>query len=260
MTEKIVPPTFWQRIYSVWFRHYRVYTNQFISNGFPPFLEPLIFLSAIGLGLGQFITDMDGIPYIVFLASGIVVSPAMFTAAFECTYGTYIRLEYEKIYDGMVAASMTAKNLLIGEILFAGTKAFFFSGAVLFTFSFFDIVSFPSALLAPVGGFFTGLMFAALSMLVTSMVWNISHFNFYFTGILTPQFFFSGAVFPLSTLPNSLQIVAECLPLTHAVRIVRATCLNQYGFHLIYDGIYIIVFILVVGYFAVRALERRIID
>ena len=119
-------PPILPRIYSVWFRHMRVYTKHLISNGLPPFLEPLIFLAGIGLGLGKYIVSMDGVPYIQFLAVGLVITSSMYTSAFECSYGTFIRLEYEKVYDGMLGAPLTVNNLLIGEILWAGTKGLFF--------------------------------------------------------------------------------------------------------------------------------------
>src|SRR5512136_2300508 len=92
-------PRLWHRLYSVWFRHYRVYVTNLISNGLPPFLEPLIFLAGIGLGMIKYITNMDGIPYLQFLGTGLPITAAMYTAAFECSFGTYIRLEYEKVYD-----------------------------------------------------------------------------------------------------------------------------------------------------------------
>ena len=130
-------PPFSHRIYAVWYRHMRVYTKNLITNGFPPFLEPLIFLSAIGLGLGKYVTEMGGVPYIKFLASGLLVTAAMFTAAFECSYGTYIRLEFDKAYDSMLAAPITVNNLLVGEILWAGTKGMFFSTAVLVVITIF---------------------------------------------------------------------------------------------------------------------------
>ncbi len=260
VTLNIKPPSFIKRIYSVWFRHFRVYTIHLISNGLPVFLEPLFFLAAIGIGLGQYIVEMDGIPYIKFLASGILVPPAMFTAAYECTFGTFIRLEFDKVYDGMLSSSISAKDLLIGEILFAGTKGLFFSYCVFLIISIFGLVSFPIALLAPIVGFFIGLMFGSLSLLVTSFVKTINHFNFYFTGILTPMFFFSGIVFPLSGLPQNIRWIAYIFPLAHSTRLVRAFCLNIFDFNLIYNFIYIIVFILIIGFFAVKGLSKRLIS
>ena len=101
--KQVTTPPLYLRLYSVWYRHMRVYTKNLITNGFPPFLEPLIFLAAIGVGLGKYVTEMRGMGYLPFLASGLLVTASMFTAAFECSYGTFIRLEYDKAYDGMIS-------------------------------------------------------------------------------------------------------------------------------------------------------------
>jgi lipooligosaccharide transport system permease protein len=256
---KTAPPSLGSRLFSVWFRHYRVYSKNLISNGFPPFLEPLFFLAGVGLGLGQYVGIIEGTSYMMFLASGIIAPPAMFTASFECTYGTFIRLEFDKVYDGMIAASLTARDLFVGEILFCGTKGLFFSAAVLCVIYPFGLVASPMGLLAPIGGFLTGLMFAALGLLITSFVTNINHFNFYFTGLVTPMFFFSGVVFPLSSLPPSLRPVAEIFPLTHAARFIRAFCFNRFDGLVCAGLIYMVLFTLLVGYIAIRRLEKRIV-
>ena len=253
-------PPLWHRLYSVWYRHYRVYVTHIISNGLPPFLEPLIFLAGIGLGMVKYITHMDGIPYLQFLGTGLPMTAAMYTAAFECSYGTFVRLEYEKVYDGMLAAPITVDNLLIGEVIFAGSKGFFFSLAVIIVVGLFGVIPMPYGFLAPLVGFFTGLMFATLSLLVTSFVSNMNHFNFYMTGLLSPMFFFSGVVFPISNLPGFLQPLAEIFPLTHAVRWVRAMCLSRYTPVLWWDALYIAVFTFITGYFGIRRLSKRLVQ
>ncbi len=254
-------PPLHRRLYSVWFRHMRVYTKNLLSNGFPPFLEPLIFLAGVGLGLGTYITEpMGGLKYIEFLGTGLLVTTAMFTSAFECSFGTFIRLEFEKVYDGMLAAPMTVNDLIVGELLWVGTKGFFFSFAVLCILSGFKIIALPYGLLAPLVGFLTGLMFGALSLLVTSFVKTINHFNFYFTGFISPMFFFSGVVFPVENLPYYVRPLAEVVPLTHSVRLVRAVCQNQYHPFLLLDLLYIAVFIVVVGLLAIRRLRKRLVN
>jgi lipooligosaccharide transport system permease protein len=254
-------PPLHHRLYSVWFRHMRVYTKNLISNGLPPFLEPLIFLVGVGLGLGKYITQpMGGVKYIEFLGTGLLCTTAMFTSAFECSFGTFIRLEFEKVYDGMLAAPMTVNDLIIGEILWVGSKGFFFSFAVLCILAAFKIVTLPYGLLAPFVGFLTGVMFGALSLLVTSFVKTIIHFNFYFTGFISPIFFFSGVVFPIKNLPAYVRPVAELVPLTHSVRLVRAVCTNHYSPVLLLDLLYVAVFIVVVGYFAIRRLRKRLVN
>jgi lipooligosaccharide transport system permease protein len=239
----------------------RVYTKNILSNAFPPFLEPLIFLVGIGLGLGRYITEpMGGVRYIEFLGAGLLVTTAMYTSAFECSFGTFVRLEFEKVYDGMLAAPMTVNNLIIGEMLWAGSKGFFFSFIVLCILYTFGIIALPYSLLTPLVGFLTGVMFAALSLLVTSYVKTINHFNFYFTGLLSPMFFFSGVVFPIANLPAFIRPLAEIVPLTHSVRLVRAICSNNYRPILLYDLLYIAVFIIVVGFFAIKRLKKRLVN
>lgn len=254
-------PPLYRRLYSVWYRHMRVYTNNMVSNGFPPFLEPLIFLTAVGLGLGKYITEpMGGVKYIEFLGTGLLVTTAMFTSAFECSFGTFFRMEYEKVYDGMLAAPMTVNNLIVGEIIWAGSKGLFFSFAVLCVLSVFRIVDLPYSLLAPLVGFLTAVMFATISLLVTSFVKTMNHFNFYFTGFISPMFFFSGVVFPIASLPSYIRPLAEIVPLTHSVRLVRAVCTRNYRPVLLLDLLYIAVFILVVGFFAIVRLRKRLVS
>ena len=203
---------------------------------------------------------MGGVRYIEFLGAGLLVTTAMYTSAFECSFGTFVRLEFEKVYDGMLAAPMTVNNLIIGEMLWAGSKGFFFSFAVLCILSAFRIIALPYSLLTPLVGFLTGVMFAALSLLVTSYVKTINHFNFYFTGLLSPMFFFSGVVYPITNLPAVVRPFAEIVPLTHSVRLVRAICSNNYRPILLYDLLYIAVFIIVVGFFAIKRLKKRLVN
>jgi lipooligosaccharide transport system permease protein len=222
-------------------------------------LEPLIFLAGVGLGMATYITSMDNMPYLLFLATGLPMTSAMFTAAFECSFGSFIRLEFDKVYDGMLAAPMSVADLFSGEILWAGTKGVFFSGAVVAVLSCFGLARFPGSLFTPVIGFFTGIMFASLSLLVTSFVKDINHFNFYFTGLLSPMFFFSGVVFPLANLPPVLRLAAEIFPLTHAVRLARALVMGQLTPVLVTDFLFMVVFTAAVGALALRRLSRRLI-
>jgi lipooligosaccharide transport system permease protein len=255
------PASLWVRISSVWYRHERVYNSNFLSNAFPPFLEPLILLAGLGIGFGAYIQTMGAMNYILFLASGIIVTSSMYTASFECTYGTFIRLEFDKVYDGMLGAPLSTTDLIVGEILFAGTKGFIFALAVLIVTWLLGIIHYPLSVMAAVIGFICGIMFGTLSMWITSLVKNINHFNFYFTGLLSPMFFFSGAVFPIENLPQGIRWIAEAIPLTHVVRMARAFCVpDQLAWPLMMDLLYCAIFTLITGYLAVRGLKKRMID
>lgn len=260
MTSSERYPSLASRLGSVWYRHFRTYTKDIVSNGFPPFMEPLIFLAGMGLGMAQYVPGLAGMSYLQFLATGLVMTSAMFTAAFECTYGTYVRLEFDKTYDGMLAAPLTVADVMVGEALWAGTKGAFFSFAVLVIISAFGLVNFGAALLTPIIGFLTGFLFAAIGLLVTSFVSNMNHFNFFFTGLLSPMFMFCGTIFPISNLPPALQVVAEILPLTHPVRLGRVTATaSGWTPSLLLDLGYTIAVAALVLLVAVRRLERRIV-
>jgi lipooligosaccharide transport system permease protein len=260
MTSSRPYPSLASRLGSVWYRHFRTYTKDIVSNGFPPFMEPLIFLAGMGLGMAQYIPGLGNMSYLQFLATGLVMTSSMFTAAFECTYGTYVRLEFDKTYDGMLAAPLTVSDVMLGEALWAGTKGAFFSFAVLVIISAFGLVNFATALLTPFVGFLTGFLFAAIGLLVTSFVKNMNHFNFFFTGLLSPMFMFCGTIFPISNLPPALQVFAEFLPLTHPVRLGRVAAMaSGWEPSLLLDLAYTIGVAVLVMALAAKRLEKRII-
>lgn len=249
-----------RRLYAIWFRHMRVYRTHLISNGLPPFLEPLIFLAGIGLGLGHYIRQMGGVSYIEFLATGLLVTSSMYTASFETTFGTYIRMRFEKVYEGMLATPITVNNLILGEILWAGSKGFFFSLAVLLVIYSLQILKSPWAVLIPFVGMLTGLMFGAMGILVTSYIKNINHFNFFFTGFLSPMFFFSGVVFPIEKLPELLQPMAEIFPLTHSVRLARMIAFEQFHSSMFLEFAIVILFTAGFTWIGILRLRRKLVD
>lgn len=254
-------PSLFQRVVSVWYRHVRVYSSSLFSNALPPFLEPLIFLAGLGIGVGKFVPDMGGISYTLFLASGLLVTSAMYTASFECTYETFVRLEFDYIYDGMLGSPLSTDDVILGELFYVGTKGLFFSLAVLTVLWIIGIIRYPLSLFTPIIGFLTGVMFGALSLLITSFIKNMSHFNFFFTGLLTPMFFFSGVVFPIESLPEGLRFIAEIIPLTHVVRMARALCVpGRFNLGWIWDLLYCIVFVAITGWLALRLLRKRMIS
>jgi lipooligosaccharide transport system permease protein len=262
MNNSSVPsyPPFIVRVSGVWLRHFNVYSKSLFSNSLPPFLEPLIFLAGIGLGMAGYLPKMAGMPYLTFLATGLPLTAAMFVAASECSYGTFIRLEFDKVYDAMLAAPLSVYDVLIGEIAWAATIGMFFSLVVVVVVACFGLVPMPASLLTIVPGFLTGTMFAVASLLVTSFVPNINQFNFYFTAFLSPMFFFCGVVFPIENLPHALRIAAEIFPLTHVVRLARCFDVLTLSPMLLWDLLYIIAFTIIIGWIAITRLRAKLIQ
>ena len=107
-------------------RHLRVFHRTWQHNIMFNVIEPLLYLWAMGFGLGAFVQQMDGVSYLQFIAPGMVALAAMYSATFECTYGTFLRLQYQKTFQAMLAAPVTARDVIIGEILYGTLKSCYF--------------------------------------------------------------------------------------------------------------------------------------
>lgn len=216
-------PSAARRIFAVWLRHRQVYFKNLVANGLPPFLEPLFFLLAIGIGLGRHLgKSIGGMEYAVYMAPGLPAMSAMFTASYETTIGTLVRLKYAKVYAALQATPATTKEIFWGEIFWCGTKGLMFSACIVAILWCFGIGLTPAAVLIPPLGFLTGMIFAGMGFIVTSFVREFSNFNFYFTGVLSPLAFFSGLFFPVEQLPSFLPWLAWALPLSHVISLMRA--------------------------------------
>ncbi|MCB1194992.1 ABC transporter permease [bacterium] len=255
----IDPPGFIQRVLSVFYRHYKCYFKHVVANGFPPFVEPLLFLAAIGFGVGRYVNTIEGMKYSEYVAPGLLASTAMFTATFELTYGTHIRMEYKRIYDGILSTPIGIVDAFVGEVIWAGAKGLFFSLAVLITISFFGLVHSPWALCAPAVGFLTGIIYGALGLIMTSFITEINNFNFYVTGCCTPMFFLAGIFMPVKELPVVLQKVSYCIPLTHSVNLMRGLVLGKLESFHVHNLLFLIIIIPPVVWFAIRCIKKRMI-
>src|SRR5437660_5668780 len=98
-------PTRMQRVLAVWYRHWRVYNTSFFANATPAVLEPLFFQLAVGFGVGRYLNRdfYKGLDYATFMAPGILGMTALYTAAFEATHATFVRMRYQKTYSAMLA-------------------------------------------------------------------------------------------------------------------------------------------------------------
>jgi lipooligosaccharide transport system permease protein len=184
-------------------------------------IEPLLVLLAMGVGLGAYIGVIGDQKYIDFIAPGIIAGYAMFSAVFECTYGSFVRLDYQKTWDAIIATPLSVEDVIAGEIFWGATRALITTAAVMFIAATFGMIHSSLALLALPVGLLSGLMFASISFAFTSIAPSISSFNYFFTIIITPMFYFSGVFFPLDQFPSLLQKLSWIAPLTPVARTTR---------------------------------------
>lgn len=253
------PQPSWRRVLAVWRRFQRVYFKFFLANVLPPFLEPLMFILALGVGLASYVGAVNGLSYAVYLAPGMIGATAMWGASFETTYGTFFRMEYEKIYDAILGSPVSFREMLAGEVLWVSSKCALFSLGVLIVVGSFGLVgSWWSLMVVPLG-FIGGMLFALMGILVTSRVQEINNFNFYLTGLITPMFYFSGAIFPLEHFPDWLRTLCLMMPFTHLVRLLQAFVWGDFSFSLLLNLAVVLGFLVVLWPLAATLLRRRIV-
>lgn len=218
-----------------------MYRRTWKWNILPNFFEPVLYLLSIGIGVGAYITEMGGTSYIAFLAPGLVCVAAMNGASFEVTYNIFVRLTFEKAYDAMLTTPIEPDDVLVGELLWAVTRASIYGGCFFIVLTLFGLTPLPSALLALPLIPLAGLLFAAIGIAFSLRIPNIDLFSFYFTLFLTPLFLFSDVFFPLrERLPERWLWVAEALPLLHPVRLARAAFRGEASPIVLWDLAYLL--------------------
>lgn len=218
------------RFYRLWQRDRDVFFRLWHSEAAGAIIEPILVLVAFGMGMGAFVGAIDGQEYIEFIAPGIIAAYAMFAASFECTYGSYFRMEHQYTFDAILATPLNVEDITAGEIFWGGTRAFMTGCVILAIAAAFQLVPSFWALLIPVVTGLSGIMFASIALFVTSIVPAIYTFNFFFTLFITPMFFLSGVFFPLTRFPDIVQKLSLIAPLTPVATITRG--LFQGEFHL----------------------------
>ncbi|MEZ5334494.1 MAG: hypothetical protein R2741_04255 [Methanolobus sp.] len=112
-----------KRSYKVWQRNKDVFMKDIKLNFLPPFLEPIMYLVALGFGLGKFIDTIDGVPYAKFIAPALIAVSVMYASFFECSYSSYVRMYYQKTFDAIIATPLTIEDVIAGELIWGATKA-----------------------------------------------------------------------------------------------------------------------------------------
>jgi lipooligosaccharide transport system permease protein len=226
---------------AVWRRNATMYGRIWMWNILPNFFEPVLYLLAIGVGVGAYINEMGGTSYVSFLAPGLICVAAMNGASFEVTYKIYVRMVYEKAYDAMLTTPLEPDDVLAGEVLWAVTRASIYGGCFLFILMLFGLAPLPRTLLAIPLVPLAGLLFASLGVSFSIRLPTIDLFSFYFTLFLTPLFLFSDVFFPLEERLGPIGLwAAEALPLLHPVRIARAIFRGDASPILLWDLVYIL--------------------
>jgi lipooligosaccharide transport system permease protein len=247
------------RVYYVWKRNLVSYRRFAIPTFIASLGEPLLYLVAMGIGLGSYMGLINGMPYLNFLAPGLLVSTAMFAATYECTFGAYVRMTLEKVYNALIVTPLTVEEVVAGEILWGMTRCMFSGFIMLVVLAFFGLATWQNFLLMPLLWLTVGFFFSSLAMIMTAYAPNFDFFTYYMELFITPMFFFSGIFFPLDKMPEAVKVIAHFLPLTYAVNISRAFMHGNAGPGLLWDFAALLIPAFLFFIWAVRQMKKRLI-
>ncbi len=260
MTDYFAIPSISSRSYKVWQRNKDVFMKDVKLNFLPPFLEPIMYLIALGFGLGKFIESIDGVPYANFIAPALIAVSVMYAAFFECSYSSYVRMYYQKTFDAIIATPLTIEDVIAGELLWGATRSMINATVMIPVIALFGLIDLKYSLLIIPFAFLCGLLFAAIGMCFTAITPNIMSLSYPILLFITPMFLFSGTFFPLSALPVPVQYFAIAfLPLTHMVNVIRSLSFGILGASLLFDIVWILFASVILLILSINLMKKKLI-
>lgn len=246
-------------VLTFWLRNFLVFKNTIWISILWIFLEPVLYLYGIGYGLGYFVGEVEGVPYIRFYIPALMMVSSMFVSYFESTYGSYTKLTTQNTYHTVLLAPLTAVDIVFGEILWGATKGTFSGVAVSLVALSLGHLTWSSLLPLWLILFLCSWVFSALGVWMSSKAKNYDWFIYSQSGLMVPMSIFCGTFFPLSQLPDFLQMVAYLVPLTHVVEASRMVVNNHIAPTFYLNLAVIVAYAILISNWALASMERRII-
>ncbi|MBV9819055.1 MAG: ABC transporter permease [Solirubrobacterales bacterium] len=227
---------------------------------FSSIVQPTIYLVAFGVGFGSLVSHVGHVRYVQYVATGVVATAVLFSSAFPGMFNTFIRWQYQRTYDAILAAPVDVEELVTAEILWVSIRAGVYGLAPLVVGFFFGLRPHPGMLLVVLIGFVTGFGFCAFGVLIAAIAKTIDNFNYVTSAVLTPMFLVAGTFFPISTLPHGLRTIAQFNPLYHCVAVVRDVSLNTIVTADLLHVAVLVLWALLMWRLAIWRLQGRLID
>jgi lipooligosaccharide transport system permease protein len=249
-------PSMSLRFVPVWRRNLLVWRKLAVPSLLGNLADPLIYVLGLGYGLGAMLPQIGGVPYIAFLAAGMVCSSTMNSATFEAMYSAFSRMHVQRTWDAIMNAPLDLDDVVLAELAWAASKSILSGAAILAVVWLLGLSHSLLALwilaLVPL----VGLAFGALALAVTAVARSYDFFMYYFTLVITPMTLLSGVFFPVDQLPAPFQAIAAFLPLTHAVAIARPLLFGEIPGQLAVHALALLAYA-AAGFYASAVLFRR---
>jgi len=241
-------------------RDVAIFGRYWKATTFSSIVQPTIYLLAFGLGFGTLVKTIGHVKTIEYIGTGTVATAVRFSAAFPGMFNTFIRWQFQRTYDAILAAPVDVEELITAEILWISLRAGVYGMAPILVAFAFGLAPEWGMLLVPLIGFVTGFGFAAFGVTVAAIAKTIDNFNYITSAVLTPMFLVAGTFFPVSSLPDGIRQVAQVNPLYHCVQLVRDASLGGLGTADLGHAAVLIAFALLMWRVAIWRLGKRLID
>ena len=241
-------------------RDVAIFGRYWKATTFSSVVQPTIYLLAFGLGL-KAIAHLPGhVTYQQYVATGVVATAVLFSSAFPGMFNTFIRWQFQRTYDAILAAPVDVEELITAEVLWISARAGVYGLAPLAVGFAFGLEARWGMVAVPLIGFLTGFGFACFGVTVAAVAKTIDNFNYITSAVLTPMFLVAGTFFPVTNLPAGVRTIAEINPLYHCVQLVRHASIGGLGTGDIGHAAVLVAFALLMWRVAIAQLGRRLID
>jgi lipooligosaccharide transport system permease protein len=212
-------------------RNVMVYRRVWRGSVFTSFLQPTLFLLAMGLGVGSLVEgEHAGLPagssFLAFLAPGLLAAACMQTSAAESSWPVTGKMRWHRNYEAMTATPIGVRDLVVGELIWVAVRVATVAVAFALVSAAFGAIGLGAMVPVVLAGVLTGLGFSGPILAYAATLPNNGNFNVLFRFVITPLFLFSGVFVPVTNLPGFLQALAWATPLFHGVELVRGAALG----------------------------------
>ncbi|MBB5808240.1 lipooligosaccharide transport system permease protein [Saccharothrix ecbatanensis] len=219
---RVVGP--WRAALLVVENHWTWYRRNWRATVISSFLQPVLFLLAMGVGFGSQVQvgeATDGYRYVVFLAPALLVITAVQNTMFESTWAVFSAFKWQRKYLAMVSTPLTSAQVLYGQLLWNALRLA--AGAIVFLGIAVALgaITSPSALLAVPFAVLTGMAFSAPAVAYTATREKPDSFNAIFRFLVMPMTLFTGGFYPMSQLPDWIHPLAWITPVWHGIELAR---------------------------------------
>src|SRR5215212_4884356 len=184
-------------------------------------VEPTIYLVAFGFGFGSLVSSVNGFRYVEFVGTGTVATAGMFS--------TFVKYQFQRTYDAILAAPVDTEELVTGEALWIALRAGVYGNAPMLVAIIFGLDPSWGMLVVPFVCFVTGYGWACFGISIAAYLKAIENFSYITSAVITPLFLVAGTFFPISQLPEWAQVLANVNPLYHCVQLVRHAAFGWEG-------------------------------